>query len=75
MTTPSKSFEDESEFNGDQVDPESQRPVEQFKDDHAFTEFEDDHKFQRRFHFREDCILRRTFSFGKMKSECPNFLT
>ena len=41
-----------------QVDPESRRPVEQFKDDHKFKndyefqEFEDDHEFQRRIYFR-----------------------
>ena len=29
-------FRDKSEFNDDQVDPESRRPVEQFKGYHAF---------------------------------------
>ena len=57
-TTPFEEFEDESVFSDDQVDPESWRPVEQFKDDH---------EFQRRLHFREDCVLCRTFTFGKWK--------
>ena len=37
----------ESEFEDEkiQVDPESRRSVEQFKDDHAFEEFEDESKF------------------------------
>ena len=44
-------FQDISGFleaiNGDQVDQESRRPVEQFKDDHAFKEYEDKNKFNR----------------------------
>ena len=39
--------------------------VNVFKGDHAFQEFEDDHKFQRRLHFREDWVLWRTFSIEK----------
>ena len=41
--------------------------VNVFKANHTFEEFEDNHEFQRRLHFREDWVLWRTFSIGKWR--------
>ena len=42
-----------SKTKKNQVDPESQSPVEQFKDDHAFKEFEEDNEFEDDHTFEE----------------------